>query len=1038
MFSSFFSDDQLCDNGSKDAASDDMELEEIVSSTEASAKEKERKESDENELFGVKKMELPASTKSEQSPVDKSATPNWNAWLKAFGVPKKVKKSGDEEVKREEKSTTSTTVASTPAVSTTGAFSSAQSFTSPAPRTTRKASTGSTISERSSFSQDPDSPRVGIDERIGGAYPAPYPSPLGASPIMTSPKDDVPKPSSPFHVNGAIRVGFYQDTTTKSSPEKSCSPREQPSASPYSNYAQHLYVSTTTAAASTATAYSNLSYSSAPSATPQTTSLGFNNQNKMPSYFDQYKQPKSQDSDYNSSVGSNPNSPYQSQHSPYQSQTSPYAQNSSIQSSSPVNVQASTPTNLAPIESSNSPNSPYAESVGSYQNQPPVSPYQQMSPAMSNPNVDQPKTPQQPQQHSPVANYNPSPAMVDQPPQQQQQLQVPNVNNVLPNYHHSNPSSPYAQPALQQQQPHVNNSVPIQQQKTQMPQQTQPLSMQLTSPTPSTSSISNDPMQSQSAQQHVPPNLHNLHMSYSYGMNQHYPSIMDTAAGMSPMLMPTMANKSAKPDLVDDGQRELLNLDSSKPSLVGKAPPNDPNQLNKTPHGYDAYSMYDSYNKDMGTSKAMEMYNRVATMSFSKPFSSSLASSKLQPIEASKESQHLQNQSAPINPYQQQQSKQSTPYGKSSTSGELLNIGGYPIDNKSAHLGYNQPEIDPRYDMSSGYKPNMFGAPPDDGMNGCYYQKDLTGQNIYGKNMPQTSAVSGLQQMLKAPVYNAPPMAQNTNVQQTAPPPVETKPKRTRKKKNAEPPPTAVAPTVNQQQPAQQPPMNSMMHQQTSLHSQIHDAHAAQQSSSYHHQQQSLASNQGFQSYGLKPMNASSAKSVAPSESTAISLKTSSSIVPGSAFNFGPSTTGLGLGPGIYGENTSYLEDFRNSANPYYLPPTHRNPNDPNVDPSASNAAAAPAGSLQPPPPSAASPYHHQFIPHPSSRGTYPFMNTPLDTNPQFYQQYFREEYRQARMMLNQGILGHSSTPSPYPQPAYHPPIGMPKPYDAMNRPWFP
>lgn len=271
---------------------------------------------------------------------------------------------------------------------------------------------------------------------------------------------------------------------------------------------------------------------------------------------------------------------------------------------------------------------------------------------------------------------------------------------------------------------------------------------------------------------------------------------------------------------------------------------------------------------------------------------------------------------------------------------------------------------------------------------GCYYQKDLSAQNVYGKNVhaSQPSAVSSLQQMLKTAA------------------PVETKPKRTRKKKNA----VAAEATPP---PVQSQPATSM---------------------------------QGFQSYvDLKPNNATGSKAAPPSESPAISLKTSSSIVPGSAFNFGPtSTAGLGLGTGIYGENTAYLEDYRNAANPYaYLPQTHRNPSDPNNDPSVSASAAASSAASLPVPPSPAptSTYHHQFLPHPSSRGTYPFMNAPLEPNSQFYQQYLRnEEYRQARMMLNQGILGHS-TPSAYPQPGYHPALGMHKPYDAMNRPpWFP
>lgn len=94
----------------------------------------------------------------------------------------------------------------------------------------RKVSTGSSMSERSSFSQDPMDPLDG--------YPAPYPSPLhpspmAASPVMASPRaEDTPKPTTSYPpLNGTIRVGFYQDTSSslqKSSPEKSnssCSPQ---------------------------------------------------------------------------------------------------------------------------------------------------------------------------------------------------------------------------------------------------------------------------------------------------------------------------------------------------------------------------------------------------------------------------------------------------------------------------------------------------------------------------------------------------------------------------------------------------------------------------------------------------------------------------------------------------------------------------------------------------------------------------------------------------------------------------------------------
>lgn len=418
-----------------------MELEEIVTSTELLTKENERKEKAEPDKLTTEKVETEASAtsslKSESSPVDKStdksATPNLNAWLKAFGVPKKPKKQDEEEAaattasskKDKDEKSPSDSSASTSATSPLVTNVVEQSFASPAPRTTRKASTGSTISERSSFSQDPDSPRIGIDERCG-SYPAPYPSPLGASPIMISPKDDIvsTKPTSPFPMNGAIRVGFYQDTTTKSSPEKSCSPRDQSSsASPYSNYAQHLYVSTTTASASS-TAYSNLSYTSTAKTTTQlpTASLGFNNKNKTPSYFDQYKQPKSQDSDYNSSLGSNPNSPYQSsQQSPYQAEHSPYQPPQTSPYTQP-SVASATVSPVAQQQQQPSPVSPYHNNQ---QPQQPVSPYQQTSDDAAN---KQP-TPEQQIQQAPLpssTNFNANSVQ-----------QTATHSTWPPNYHHS-------------------------------------------------------------------------------------------------------------------------------------------------------------------------------------------------------------------------------------------------------------------------------------------------------------------------------------------------------------------------------------------------------------------------------------------------------------------------------------------------------------------------------------------------------------------------------------------------------------------------
>ena len=196
-------------------------------------------------------------------------TPNLSAWFKAFGAPKTtaVQKQRKSEVSSQQEMDTCTddrrleTVRSPSPILTdvpscsgtadrsqivgdTGlrpptqedldrkmddAPSPTQPSIAPAQRQ-RKVSTGSSMSERSSFSQDPMDPLDG--------YPAPYPSPLhrspmAPSPVMASPRpEDTPKPTTSYPpLNGTIRVGFYQDTSSslqKSSPEKSnssCSPQ---------------------------------------------------------------------------------------------------------------------------------------------------------------------------------------------------------------------------------------------------------------------------------------------------------------------------------------------------------------------------------------------------------------------------------------------------------------------------------------------------------------------------------------------------------------------------------------------------------------------------------------------------------------------------------------------------------------------------------------------------------------------------------------------------------------------------------------------
>ncbi|XP_055536475.1 protein split ends isoform X2 [Wyeomyia smithii] len=374
---------------------------------------------------------IKAVTKSDKP----SATPNLSAWFKAFGgAPKKHKKAEDGEEAASKsspnegtKSSDNTSPSDVPLVPS---LESPSYPSLPAPRQ-RKASTGSTVSERSSYSQDPDSPRIGIDERIG-VYPAPYPSPMGASPVMTSPKlDDTQK--SPYPMNGAIKVGFYQDTTTKSSPEKSCSPRDLPS--PYPQYSQHLYTANSGMAANSV--YGNYSYGTN-GGVPVTATT--NSVDTFKSY-DQYKQPASQESDYNSSMSpsTNPNSPYHNQ------QSSPYQQ----QPNSPYQQQNPTYNQQQPIPSpaSSGPLSPYSNNS--------LAASVQQSPAQSvsghSPFNPSPTSPYQTPQHQSQSQQPPPPPQKPNQPQQQQPAQHSSKPNTpihqSPNspFSQSNHSSPYSQ-----------------------------------------------------------------------------------------------------------------------------------------------------------------------------------------------------------------------------------------------------------------------------------------------------------------------------------------------------------------------------------------------------------------------------------------------------------------------------------------------------------------------------------------------------------------------------------------------------------------
>ncbi|KAL1117309.1 hypothetical protein AAG570_004635 [Ranatra chinensis] len=150
-------------------------------------------------------------------PKKEKPTPNLSAWFKAFGAPKPQ----NNVKKKLENDDTKVVEIPKPAKEDESLLDDDKDkrlglIQSPA-RRHRKTSTGSSVSERSSFSQEPldgNSPRPSLDE--------PYLSPQ-------------PEVKTYYHspVNGTIKVGFYQDTCfPKGTSEKSSSPREMPSCSP--------------------------------------------------------------------------------------------------------------------------------------------------------------------------------------------------------------------------------------------------------------------------------------------------------------------------------------------------------------------------------------------------------------------------------------------------------------------------------------------------------------------------------------------------------------------------------------------------------------------------------------------------------------------------------------------------------------------------------------------------------------------------------------------------------------------------------------
>ncbi|KAJ8978280.1 hypothetical protein NQ317_009620 [Molorchus minor] len=344
----------------------------------------------------------------------------------------------------------------------------------PVPRQ-RKISTGSSMSERSSFSQDMDSPRVGIDER--GAYPAPYPSPLhrspsGVSPVMASPRPDIsPKAAAYPTINGQIRVGFYQDTVSnKSSPDKSCSPKEHPQ-SPYAHYSEHVYTPNTTE--SSYYSYANSPTNPTPPYNTEVSSSSYYDTSK--SLTDQYQAKTSQNYTANSPASSHSSPAPHPQHSPnIHSQLSPniHAQQSpSVHSQqSPGMHSQQSPGVNSPHSSQNSPGTYQQHSPNIMpQNSPGIHP--QNLPSVHSPSLQCQNSPVLHRQNSPVLHSQHSPVLHSQHspsihpqhspsihPQHSPSVNSQNAPNVQPNspstdtFPQQDDQSKLAEKVLQQQQ----------------------------------------------------------------------------------------------------------------------------------------------------------------------------------------------------------------------------------------------------------------------------------------------------------------------------------------------------------------------------------------------------------------------------------------------------------------------------------------------------------------------------------------------------------------------------------------------------------
>ncbi|KAL7052395.1 hypothetical protein ACKWTF_004861 [Chironomus riparius] len=895
-----------------------------------------------------------------------NAKPNLSAWFKAFGVSKKPNNTESDNIKKSE----------------------IKNDISLMPQ--RRLSTGSSVSEISSVES---SPHISMEDR---SAPAPFPSPIGASPISAKkPKlDDINKSNYPD--NGPIRVGFYQDTTsTKSSPDKSHSPQEQPLSSPYQQYSQQSNVYSS----QSANVYSNFYNPESSSSTKQHQSSS-----NSPLYYDQYNKHFNQETSMHKSMNSNVVSPGSSHHSqqssPYQQQpNSPYPptpDNMSTEihqtnnNNSSNNNTGGGGNNMSNIQS---PSATYSQSNSPF-HQNPTSPYHSQSLPTNQNNFNNQITPQSNMfEQQEVSQFSPNP----QQPHNASQKAISNnnFNNEIRQTSTAAPIIHNTAPIMQQQQ-HQNfvnqaakvNETPMNVAPQIVQQQQQQQQNQQILYPGDTSFLANE-LRNKKLE------TGNETMFSSAGTRQdatitYQEEVRRQAALQQSVKQP--CNTTVQHTTHEERQDNPKYLDLSK-------------QANRFPNQYLASNFSQPLDLDFSKNRSYDTTSR----NVQKPTYPSTLSNCQLPNDTSANNQGNQQKLASTSSSQIDIVPKENPK-QSAISNFIQNPSIIPVNNdlmsshQSARTATQPSAIDMNYKQASLFNSSSassmmeltafmrdfrqaedrFASISNPSTN--YYDKTNPAAHMFNsKSVPQSSATTNFQQIYSNPMttiaygreqqdfsnyqsrLNIFQASNNTNqmmnvnqqaaVTATA---IETKSaKKGKKKKNA---PTEIIP--------QQTPASLSQHQlPTTNQQQAHQQYVHQQT---------------FQSFpGIKVPSASS------SDSSSLSIK---SVVPGSAFNYGPPSI-----PGLYGDNSAYLEEFRGSQNPYY---------------SSALRTAESIDKTVPNPPQAhpttpASPYHHLLPSHPSR--SYPFMNS---IDPAALQQQYR-------MMFNQSYqagyhLGMHQQPPPH------------------------